>query len=219
MLYYIAASPLVKVFLPEWHDRLAEKPDLMFDMEEPFEFTISTGTRGIRVKFNTPQQIEGKNQRDNEAIYNWLTGGKDGTQNQETDIYGIVMFDPEMDLAQTYDQLQSLEDYISDDPKKVKEAKAKQDAMRKAAAEKIRTARERVRLASDARVRRAIKNNHRNLLKQWELNEEMKLGKHKPSMAEQLGMIAIDKEIQAAENKRAVITKRTQEIMGRTGAV
>lgn len=216
MFYFICASPLVKIYLPEWHRRLEENPELIFDYETPFEFTIATGTSGIRVKFNTPQQVTGPDQRQNESRYLWLTGGPQGTECQETDHYGIVQFNPKLDMAETFDALQQLDDYVSEDEKKVKAAKKKAAALREEARDKMRSARDAVRIASEARVKRAIKFNHNNLIRQWQLNEEMKLGKYPPSISEMLGAHAIDQELQNEESRKAELKKRTSRLMQNT---
>lgn len=206
-MYVICATPLVKIFLREWHDRLLEDPELIKDFETPFEFTAVTGTRGFKLKFNTPMQVN-----DND-LYKWLVGGNTGAESKDTDIYGIVPFDPKIDMATTLDELSVLEDFVSDDPKKAAAAAKKRDAMRKEAANKIKATRERVREASETRVRRAIRFNHNNLIKQWQTNEEMKMGKYPPSVAEMLGAHAIDKEISDAKNRGSELKKRMSDLM------
>jgi Skp family chaperone for outer membrane proteins len=226
MLYFICASPMVKIYLPEWHSRLEDNPDLMLDNETQFDFVVRTGTRGIRVAFNTPQQVqmqasrEGFNpQVDAENVFQWLTGGPSGTEVQETDIYGIVPFNPQIDMADTFDKLGRLEDIINGDPTKAKKARADYDAMRKNAQERMRAARDEVIGLSEKRIRRAMKFVHNSLVKQWAINEEQKLGKHTPSMTERFGMHALDKEIQAAANKGAALKKKVNLAMQHTSVV
>lgn len=210
-MYFIAASPLVKIFLPEWHDRLQANPDLIYDTETPFEFTVSTGTRGIRVKFMTPMQVHGPDEKQNAAMYKWLTGGATGSESRDTDIYGIVKFDPKIDMVSMFDELAMLDD----DPSKAKDAAAK----RKAAKDAMKSTHEQARKASDIRIIRALKFNHNNLMKQWQTNEEMKLGKHKPSISETIGMYALRQEIEAKESKSKDLHERVSKLMtGTMGA-
>ncbi len=228
MKYFICASPLVKIYLPEWHDRLQDNPDLMGDRETPFAFTIMTGTSGIRIDFNKPQQVqvakkkEDPNhnpQADADNIYQWLTGGPSGTECQETDIYGIVPFNPQIDMADTFDKLGRLEEIISLEGAKAAKAKKEYDDMRKMAAERMRKARDEVVGLSEKRIKRAMKFVHNALVKQWAINEESKLGKHTPSMTERFGMHALDKEIQAAASKGAALKKKVNLAMQHTSVV
>ena len=153
MALFIAASPLVKIFLPEWHDRLMDDPALINDFDTEFEFFVNTGTQNIRVQFNKPQQVTGRDQNQNQSIFNWLTGAN--SIQHESDIYGIVEFDPKVDLIQTYDQLNVLDDFLSDDPKKVKAAKLERDRLAAETRDKVRNAHASVRLASEKRIKQA----------------------------------------------------------------
>lgn len=204
MPYYIAASPLVKIYLPEWYDRLEANPELIYDMETSFDFWVDTGTRSVKVAFNVPQM------ESNVDLFRYLTGGKTGSESTATNIYGIVAFDPQIDMVSTFDQLAQLDAFTSDDPAKVKAAAKKRDKIRAETQGKIQSTRANVHKMSKERILRAIRFNHNNLIKQWQTNEEMKLGKYPPSMSELLGAMAIKPEIEARDQK----THKVQEKMG-----
>lgn len=222
MMYYICASPLVKIYLPEWHDRLLANPDLIYDDETPFEFNIRRGMGGIKVKFNTPQQIPPKLARDNKelmSLYNWLTGGPNGTDCQETEIYGIVVFDPKINLIETYDQISMLEDLASEDSKKAMEARKRQNELQRETARRVKETREKVRALSEMRIKRQLRFNHNNLIRQWQMNEENKLGKYPPSITEMLGAHALNKEIAAADEKGKILKSKMSDLMRSTQVV
>lgn len=207
-MYYIAASPLVKIFLPEWHDRLQADPDLIYDDKTAFSFNVVAGTRGVVVHYNRPQQTN-----DND-LYNWLVGGATGTTSRDTDIFGLVPFDPKTDILRDFDELTKLEEWaMSEDPEQAKKAMLQLKARKAQAAVAMREARAKVREQSEARIKRAIRLNHNNLIRQWQVNEEQKLGKYPPSIAEMLGSHALISEIEAAKNKGAELKKRASEMM------
>jgi hypothetical protein len=158
-----------------------------------------------------PQQVTGRDQNQNQSIFNWLTGAN--SIQHESDIYGIVEFDPKVDLIQTYDQLGVLDDFISDDPKKIKKAKEERERLALETKTKVREAHALVRKASEKRVKQAIRLNHNNLIAQWKTNEEMKLGKYPPSISELMGAEAIAMEIERSSAKSAKVMGRFNELM------
>lgn len=206
-MFFIALSPLVKIFLPEWHDRLQEDPDLIYDDKTEFDFIIPTGTSAIRVKFGTPQLVNGPDQKQNETLLNWMTGGPRGTECQETDCFGIALFNPKVDLISTLDRINLLDD---DTSKGAKEKQAKLQADAKA---NLKSERVIAKAVCEERIKRALRFNHNNLVAQWQRNEEMKMGKYPPSITERLGIIALDKEIQKAAAKGSKINEATNKIM------
>jgi hypothetical protein len=219
-MYVICASPLVRVYLPEWHDRLMDDPALMYS-EEPFEFTFSTGVGGIRIKYNTPTHVMnlGRKTEDEKAVktlFDWLTGGPEGTWSQDTEIYGIVPFDPQIDLVGTQDQMALLEAKVSGDDAASKKAAKALEKMKADTSAKLKATRAHVRAASDARIMRAMRTTHNNLIRQWQTNEEMKMGKYPPSTTELFGAHVLDKEIKAAQLKGSKLKENMAELMRNT---
>ncbi len=239
--YVIATSPLVKIYLPEWAERLTENPDLIFDHETKFSFSVSTGTSGFKLDFNKPMLVfkpvpgssyqadDGRSERliqlpnanmqsegkEIEALYGWLTG-ETGHSRLETDIYGIVPFDPGMDVVDRIDQMAALEALLSGDPKQAVKAKRDLEKIQADTAKRIAEAREKVRKDSEVRIKRAMKVSHNNLIRQWQHNSEAGLGKYPPSLAEALGAHALDAELKAKAEKGKALYGKMDELMSRT---
>lgn len=92
--YVVQASPLTRIFLPEWHDRCLGDPKLLLD-PEPFMIRIPRATGSIELMHNKPTLASSLLVRTKERevtedevspLVLWLTG----EQNTETDIYGVV---------------------------------------------------------------------------------------------------------------------------------
>ncbi len=92
--YVIQASPLTRIFLPEWHDRCLAEPKLLMS-PEPFLIRVPRATGSIELWHNKPTLASSLLIRTKERevtedevspLVLWLTG----EQNSETDIYGIV---------------------------------------------------------------------------------------------------------------------------------
>ncbi len=213
MRYVISASPLVKVYLVEFHDRLLEQPDLIFDHKEEFSFSVPHGCGAFPVKFNKPCAVNGRDDKVIEVLYGWLTG-EAGHSYHETDIYGLVPFDPGVDLVERQHEMEHMEGLLSDDPKVVAKAQKEVAKMQLDTAKRMKEIKERVVMQSEARIKRAMKGSHNNLIRQWQLNEENKMGKYPPSIAEMLGAHALDKDIKAAAAKGAPLKKRMNDLMG-----
>ncbi len=213
--YVISASPLVKIYLTEWHDRLLANPELMHDFKTDFLFDVPRGCSSFKMKFNKPNVVTGKDDKEVETLFGWLTG-EAGHSYHETDCYGIVAFDPGIDMMERQDEISRLEELMSEDPDIVRNAQKEIAKIQKDTAKRLKDLKESVILASEARIKRAMKASHNNLIKQWAANEEMKMGKHRPSEAEALGAYALDKEIAAAEAKGAKVYGNINKIMHAT---
>lgn len=206
MPYLIAASPLVKIYLPEWYERLEANPSLIEDSKTDFEFWVDTGTRSIKIPFNKPLLVTDVD------LYRYLVGGTTGSESTATNIFGIVAFDPKIDMVSVTDELAQLDAIISDDPKERAAAAKKAERIRKDASAKVADTRAAVRKMSEERIKRAIRFNHNNLIKQWQDNEERKVGRYPPSMSELLGAMAIKPEIEARD-------KKTQNVQAKMGDI
>jgi len=212
-LYFIAASPLVKIFLPEWEERLEENPDLIFDSATPFEFDVDTGSRCVRVQFNKPMAPPGRGYDEQVNVFNFLTGGVTGANSRATDLYGIVHFNPQVDMVSAMDSMAMMDEMLSDDPKVQLAIQKKRMLEQKAMVEKIKATRQQVVARSQARIIRHAKMNHNNLIAQWQRNEENKMGKYPPSFTELMGSYVLRDEIKKSENKQAKIKSRMNQIM------
>ncbi len=215
--YVICGSPLVKIYLLEWHDRLLAEPELMYDFATPFSFDVPRGCSAFKINFNKPVAVSGRDDKEVEVLYSWLIG-ESGHSQHETDLFGIVPFDPGVDLVERQDELSRLEELMSDDPEVAKKAQKEIARIQKDTAMRIKTMREKIKEDSAARITRAMKINHNNLVKQWQINEEMKMGKHRPSESEALGAFALDAVIKAATAKGAKVYGNINKLMNENQA-
>ncbi len=145
--YVIQASPLTRIFLPEWHDRCLADPTEVFS-KTPFRVLIPRPSGSVELTHNKPTLASSLLQRTKERevtedevspLVLWLTG----EQNTETDIYGIVDVPIQDNVA---DAIMALI-YEGDDKRRVSLI----EETRKSMAKGIISARER----ADARVMRA----------------------------------------------------------------
>lgn len=213
MPYVICPSPLAKIYLPEWHDRLLDNPELIYDNKSDFIFDIVTGTRAIKIRFNKPVALGGANDKDIAQLFGWLTG-EIGTSQHETDIYGIVEYNPGVDLVERQEEIAQLDDLVSDDPKAVAAAQKRVAEIQADTQNRLRAMKEGLVKKAEVRIKRAMKTVHNNLVRQWQINEEQKMGKYPASISEMLGAFALDKEIKASEAKGSKLKSRMNEMMG-----
>lgn len=211
--YVIAASPLVKCYLPEWHERLSEDPDLLFDDQTPFEFDVPRGSKAFKMKFNTPILVTGNDEKESLTLYQYLIGELAHTR-METNQYGIVPFETGTDLVQQTDRLIYYAGLMASvDPKIKAQAQKDFDRTNLEMKQGIDGARAPSKALSEKRIKTAMKIVHNNLIRQWQINEEMKLGKYPPSLAEMFGAVALDKEIQAKKLKDNKSIAKMNELM------
>ncbi len=218
--YVICSSPLVKIYLLEWHDRLLADPEEMNnfgDPKQPWKFDVPRGCSAFKMTFNKPVAVTGKDDSEIETLYSWLIG-ESGHSQHETDLFGIVPFDPGVDLVERQDEIARLSDLMEGDDEAAAQAMKELAKIQKDTQAHIKSMREAIKESSAARIKRAMKQNHNNLVKQWEINEEMKLGKHRPSESEALGAYALDQEIQAAAAKGAKVYGNINKLMQRNQA-
>jgi len=98
MRILVVTSPLVKIFQEKYHTELLRNPESVYseEMEDGTKTQIVVPRPSGEIKFviGTPQPIGGPRGSDKEQdtlyLAEWLSGGEDGGQNQETDSYGIA---------------------------------------------------------------------------------------------------------------------------------
>lgn len=103
MTYIVQASPLTKIFLPEWHDKCLSNPELIVKVE-PFRVVVPRPCGSIELTHNVPviassliAKVKERKVTEDEIspLVEWLTN----EQNAETDIYGIVAIPIETNVA------------------------------------------------------------------------------------------------------------------------
>lgn len=153
--------------------------------------------------------------RDLESTFNYLTGQGGGVASRQTDPFGIVPFDPDNSIVRSFEELSLMDDLVSDDPVKSEAAKKRLIESRIAAAKRQKDAYHDLLEAAEARIKRHLRSTHNNLMKQWQTNEEQKLGKYPPSLSERLGFKVLDPEIKAKDDASAETARIGNEMMQR----
>lgn len=178
--YVIQASPLTRIFLPEWHDRCLQDLKLLMS-KEPFKIHIPRPTGAIELVHNKPTLassliVHTKERKVDEdeisPLVLWLTG----EMNSETDIYGIVDVPIQDNVA---DAIMALL-YEGDEKKRDKLIAD----TRKNMAAGIMTARER----ADARVMRACGKMYSVIKTTVDDMKKNNKGIYSPSYAEALAL-------------------------------
>lgn len=181
-------SPLVKIFQPQWQQKLIDNPELIMDeSEKGWDMYIPKPSGAYGIRWSTPKE------ESSIILIEWLTGGFDGNQSAETDEYGIVQVPIDAaDTGEIFAKLQNLID--ADDPKAIKAALQGQKA-------NLKGAMTRAREMSDARVWRAISRVYTHIKSQYKRNKESNLGLYDPSPTEYLCVELMNRKL-ATENQR-----------------
>jgi hypothetical protein len=199
----IALCPLAKIFQKKFQvhgaeienlsiSDLMENPERIFK-EEEFTIRVVRSCGDVVFRYDQPKQIIDPDLR------NWLCGGEDGEQSPETDNTGIVKlpFDQETD-----DQIRF---YM-----------AKGKLPPKAIAEAISEARAQAQALSSKRVMKAVERVHNALKRQYQLNEEQKLGAYQPSATEFLCAYLMKTSEQTEATRRKSVTESFRNLMSET---
>lgn len=210
--YLIQASPLSRIFLPEWHDRCLADPKLL-SSKDPFTMRIPRPCGSIELTHNKPTLAASLLEKTKERevtedeispLVLWLTG----EQNTETDIYGIVDVPIQDSVA---DAIMALI-YEGDDKKRINLI----EETRKQMAKGIVSARAR----ADARVMRACGKMYNVIKSTVEAMKKDGKGIYSPSYAEALAMEIMKETIairrkpdeRAAELMRGAMSQMEQPV-------
>lgn len=236
-MYVIAASPITKVFLPEWHARCIENPELMFDETERFLVRVKRSVGAINLDYGVPTLVNAGAQSATRTLFNWLTGGEDGARNQETDMYGITVFDPNINVLAEVSSIVDMEMFSADmadyqkapdeteDAFNARVAKArkkieeKQAKMQREVIARFAAAKKKAREIADDRVKRMIRMNWNYLVQQWQHNEEAGGKKHPPTDSEYLGSLVIQEELAASSSKMAKKSEQMHKLFQKVGLI
>lgn len=214
----ICATPIVRVFLRQFHPAIMELEDQAAQLaavqsEDPFTFDIVTGTTAVKIAYNKPIEIRGMNDREIESQFRWLTGGEGGREFSDTDAWGVVPYEPKIDMAARLDEMARLEAFIleGEDGKSATTATKELAKLRSDSKRAMLDARSGARKASEERVLRAARLQRRNLERQWQTNDQMKLGKEPMSSAEYLVSLLLEKEIAKVRGQTEKIRSRMDD--------
>lgn len=222
--YVVQASPLSKLFMREWHARIEEEPDLVF-ADVPFTVTVPRTSGALVFEHNKPVHINNilpkqpSRKKDEylvddvEVVINWLTGGVTGDRSEETDIYGVVGLDLDMDISAALADIVTIAD---NDGESSKKAIKNFDDMQKALKAKAKTAHIEAQKLADSRVRRAIEITHINLKKSFEAMNTQGLRPYTPSVAEAVGAHILAKAIDESGKRRREMLERMNKVLQQT---
>ncbi len=212
--YVIQASPLSKLFMPEWTKKCEEDPDLVFSTKE-FTVQIPRTHGALKLIHNKPVHISKLDPPsltrvkdeylvdDLDGLVLWLVGGEDGMASEETDIYGVVGLNIDMDLSSA---LSDVAIFDAENPEDGKKAAKKFEDVQKALITKTRSAMVAATELANQRVMRAMKNTHINLMKQHETLKIEGKGVYAPSVAEAVGAYVLKNEInKSSENRKRMV--------------
>lgn len=224
--YVVQASPLTKLFMSEWAQRIEQNPDIVFEpvdfeirVPRPFGGLIFQHNKPVRSTNVIPHSPNRKKTNDNviddlEGTIFWLTGGPDGQRSEETDIYGIVALHIDFDVSTALTDISLFAD--SDTEVSRKKAADSYKEMQRTLVKQTGDAMKAAKELADFRVRRALRITHHNLMKQYETLRSDGKGVYSPSLAEAVGAHIIASEIeQGGENRRKML-QRLNEVMQKT---
>ncbi len=226
--YVVQASPLSKLFMPGWTPRCEEEPNIVLDPKVEFEVVIPRTNGALRLWHNKPVHVSKlepytPNREKDEYLVDdldglvlWLCGGEDGKSNEETDIYGVVGLNIDMDLSSAIADVALFEEA---DPKAQATAAKKYQDIQKALVSKTKTALNDARELADYRVKRAMKNTHVNLMKQYETMRTEGKGVYAPSVAEAVGAFVLKTEIEKSGANRRKMVEMLAATMNETTIV
>ena len=206
MSYVVCLSPIAQIFQPHLQQELITTPSLIFEMR-PVKINVQRPCGAITFTLGSPKAFTKRQSSDrceeNDILVPWLTGGEDGMQSIETEMYGTALMDVDLDLIGQMTELQHLE--------AIGGKKVKGQSLEAEFTSKLKVAMAHAKEMSDARVMRAVKRVWEHLQKQYALNKEQGLGSYAPSPAELLCQFVLRKEIEAKKQQTANITAMMNE--------
>lgn len=160
------------------------------------------------IRVRDPQELEN--------VFLFLTGINGGMAAKQTDSYGIVPFDPENEIVLNYEEGTLIDEILSSDAKVAEEGKRKLIQSRLAMAKNRKEKLVALRAASEERIKNHLRRTHNNLIAQWRRNDEAKLGRYSPSMAEIMGFKVLDPEIRSKDDATAEAARMGNEMLQRS---
>jgi hypothetical protein len=203
----VSYSPICKIFQPYFNvyenkggkmeiietvtrADLVKNPARIFK-EELFSIAIRRSCGDVHFISSRPKQVQ------DTLLRMWLCAGSEEDANVETDEYGIVQLDMDPDT------LGALSYFVANP----------QEEASKGVQQALKEATEKAKQLSHIKAYRTCKRVFKYLKKQYELNEEMKLGKYPPSETEFLCSYVVAEESTRDAQDRATITEKFAELM------
>lgn len=191
--------PEAKIFQPRYHELLMADPTKMYLEDDSF-IIVPRSSGDIKFQLGKIRSFGRLPSTDREQdlvhLVPWLTGGREGNENQETDCYGVA------DLG--------LDDDILGEITLVTTAGRKVDGE---LAKMIRDGQEHATKVSRSRVYREIRRVVAQIEAQYSRNVEGGYGKYEPSPCEYLCTFALRKELEEERKRKAGIVKNFEEML------
>jgi hypothetical protein len=147
----------------------------------------------------------------------WLTGGPNGDQSNETDIYGVVELDLDLDIGPAIAEVALLGS--KDTEKSNKSAGQELLAIQKTLLAKSKDALIKAQELADKRVKRALKNTHNNLVKQYEAIKVAGGQPYAPSVTEAVGAFILKEELNKSGAHRKAMFQQVLDTMQTSGGL
>ncbi len=224
MSHVVAASPISKIFLPDWSRKCAENPALIEDIDVAFKIIIPTSTGalgpfhyGIPVDLRELPTLKkfGDDKR-HENIMEWLANSSsEHAANHETDVYGIVQADLGIDIQAFLSEKFAIETRIkkTTDQAKIADLKAQIVKIETTLAQATEGTQDKARELADTKVMRVVRNAWARIQREWQMLDESKQQRLAPSHTEICIMHVLRKEIGAQKESRSKIMESMQGLM------
>lgn len=220
MSYAIQASPLTKMFLPEWQHRCLQDPKLL-TQAVPFTVHIPRASGAVVMTHGKPihmsqlipntglRKIERDEARD---LMMWLTDEQSG----ETDMWGVVALDIDKTVQNSINNMLSLDDLMNESEDAREKALRRQMEMQKRLIDTMRSAVQEAQQRANERVMKQLKITHRNLISQWDNNRAVGGNPYPPSACEAIGAWILKEEIQKANSAKQEMIQNMRNLMDAT---
>lgn len=226
--YIIQASPLSKLFMREWLLKCEADPQLVLK-EVPFDIVVPRSSGALKFTHLKPVQShkvlpyqpqrkkdDGYLADDPDGTILWLTGGESGDRCEETDIYGVVALNLDMDISSALSDVALL---VEQDGEKAKKVQKNYADLQKELVEQTKKAVAQARQLADERVKRAMRITHQNLCQQFEILKTEGKGVYTPSIAEAVGAVVLASEIEKSGENRRKMFAQVSAIMNQTSVL
>lgn len=213
MAYVIQASPISKVFCPDWHRKCLDNPALVLDDRQAFTVTIPRSAGAIVLEHNKPVHssqlipITGRREIDTDEVRNllpWLTGGADNVET-DTDIYGVVLLNLDEDMTAGVSELINIQALALDDKDQQERYMQQQQEKLRSMIAKMKEAVLAAKERANERVKRAMRVTQHNLNMEWGRIQQAGGKIYDASVAEALGAVVLEAEINAQSQDQAKI--------------
>lgn len=219
-MYVIQASPLSKIYLPEWEAKCIADPKVI-NSDIPFVVSIPRSTGSIVLEHNKPvhvanliryngmRKVETDETKD---VVFWLTD----EMSHETMAWGVVKIDIDNQAHNLINHMLAAPDLMGGTPEDTESAVRKFADMQGKIIAHMRKAITEARSKADEKVKTQLKITHHNLIRQWENNQTAGGGAYPPSATEALGAWMLAEELKKASGAKQAMVQNLNELMKTT---